>query len=404
MTQAPPELGIDLMSGEFHGGDPFAAFAWMRAHAPVYHDEANDLWAFACYEDVKALGSDTDTYSNAGGIRPKFPPIPMMIDFDAPEHVRRRRLVSAGFTPRRVRAMEDHVRAICDEVIDQVCERGECDFVRDIAAPLPLNMIAEMLGVAPGDRADLLRWSEDMLQSQGSGNPESFEAAANAFAQYTAYIEPVLEERRRTGADDDLVGVLVQAEIDGDRLDQSSLIHETLLLLIGGDETTRHVLSGGMLALQQHPDQLRRLQQDPGGLPVAVEEMLRWVSPIKNMVRTTTRDVERGGRTIPEGSEIMALYPSANRDETVFERAETFDSGRDPNPHVAFGFGAHFCLGNQLARLELRVMFEQLFTRLPDIALVEDGALPRRPSNFISGLEAMPVTFTPAPRVGPVGG
>src|SRR5580658_6637644 len=164
-----------------------------------------------------------------------------------------------------------------------------------------------------------------MLKSQGSPDPGALEGSMVAFTEYVAYIEPVLEDRRRTGADEDLVGVLVNAEIDGDRLDQQSLIHETLLILIGGDETTRHVLSGGMLALQENPDQLKALQQDPSLLPTAVEEMLRWVTPIKNMARTVTSDVEIGGRLIPEGAEVLLMYPSANRDESVFEDAETFD-------------------------------------------------------------------------------
>lgn len=398
MTQTPPAIDIDLMSGKFFGEEPHAAFAWMRRNAPVYHDVANDLWALSRYDDVKAAGMDADTYSSAQGIRPKFPPIPMMIDFDAPEHVKRRRLVSAGFTPRRIRAMEDHVRAVCDDLIDAVCEQGSCDFVHDLAAPLPLTMIGDMLGVSPEDRADLLRWSEEMLRSQGSPDADAMEGATRAFVEYSEYMDPVFEDRRRTGSDDDLVGVLVHAELDGERLDESSLIHETLLILVGGDETTRHVLSGGMLALQENPEQLERLRGDRSLLPSAVEEMLRWVSPIKNMARTLTRDVELRDQHVPEGAEVLLVYPSANRDEEVFDRPDSFDIGREPNPHVAFGFGPHFCLGNQLARLELRVMFDRLLDRLPDLSLAEPGPFPRRPSNFISGIESMPVHFTPAVR------
>ena len=171
VTTAPEDLGIDLMSGVFFGREPHDAYAWMRANAPVYYDEPNDLWAAASYAAVKAASVDTESFSNAGGIRPKFPPIPMMIDFDAPEHVRRRRLVSEGFTPKRVRAMEDKLRMVCDAIIDTVCEEGRCDFVRDIAAPLPIIMIGDMLGVAPDDRDDLLRWSDDMLKGQGPPTP-----------------------------------------------------------------------------------------------------------------------------------------------------------------------------------------------------------------------------------------
>ncbi len=402
MTTAPEELGIDLMSGAFFGREPHDAFAWMRANAPVYYDQANDLWGVASYAAVKQASVDTESFSNAGGIRPKFPPLPMMIDFDAPEHVRRRRLVSEGFTPKRVRAMEDKLRLVCDSIIDTVCAEGSCDFVRDIAAPLPIIMIGDMLGVAPDDRDDLLRWSDDMLKGQGSPDPDAMINAANAFTEYSTYIHPVFDDRRATGHSEDLVGVLCHAEIDGDSLDDDSLVHETLLILIGGDETTRHVISGGVEELLAHPDQVAQLAADPVGLmPGAVEEMLRWVTPIKNMARVATRDVNLAGAHIEEGQELILLYPSANRDEAVFEHADTFDITRSPNPHVAFGFGAHFCLGNQLARLELRVMVERVLARLPDLRLAAArGDLARREANFISGIEAMPVVFTPSAPLG----
>jgi len=394
---ARPE--IDLLAGSFFAGDPFPAFAWMRANAPLFHDEANDVWGVASHRLVKAMGSDPKTFSNAGGHRPKFPALPMMVDMDAPEHTRHRKIVSAGFTPRRIAELTAHVREVCDDVIDTVCEQGSCDFVRDIAAPLPLNMIGDLLGVPIADRPDLLHWSETMLGSQGSSEPTALEAATYAFGEYFQYMQPVFEDRLARGVTDDLVGILVHAEVDGERLDPESLVMESLLLLIGGDETTRHVLSGGMLELQRNPAQLAMLQEDHSLLPTAVEEMLRWVTPIKDMVRTTTRDVTIDGIDVPEDSELMLLYPSANRDESVFDSPGTFDITRDPNPHVAFGFGSHFCLGNQLARIELRVMFEQLLTRLPDLRLATDGPFSYRESNFISGIETMPVTFTPKERI-----
>ena len=402
MTIAPASLGIDLMSGAFFGREPFDAFSWMRANAPVYYDEPNDLWAAASYAAVKQISVDTETFSSAGGIRPKFPALPMMIDFDAPEHVRRRRLVSEGFTPKRVREMEDKVRTACDAIIDRVCERGACDFVQDIAAPLPIIMIGDMLGVAPEDRNDLLRWSDDMLKGQGSTDLGVLTRTADAFGEYLAYINPVFEDRRASGNRADLVGLLCHANIDGDQLDDDSLIHETLLIVIGGDETTRHVISGGMEELLAHPEQHAALRADPGALmPGAVEEMLRWVSPIKNMARTATRDTEVAGAMIREGQEVLLLYPSANRDETVFEDPEAFDIRRSPNPHIAFGFGAHFCLGNQLARLELKGMVERVLARMPDLRLaVARDSLPRRPANFVSGIESMPVEFTPGAPVG----
>ena len=210
----------------------------------------------------------------------------------------------------------------------------------------------------------------------------------------------------RTGArepSDDLVSVLVHAEVDGERLDDESIVQESLLILIGGDETTRHVITGGMLALVNHPDERDRLRADlAGGMQVAVEEMLRWVTPIKNMSRSVTRDVEIGGQQLHAGDQLILVYPSANRDEAVFADPFRFDVARDPNPHLAFGFGAHFCLGASLARLELNVMFERLLSRMPDVELAGTD-LPYRASNFIVGPEAMPVRFTPTAPVGATG-
>jgi cytochrome P450 family 142 subfamily A polypeptide 1 len=395
----PTPVDIDLVDGAFYSGDPFPAFAWMRRHAPAYFDERNGVWGITRYRDLKDVSKDPATYSSAGGIRPNFPALPMMIDMDAPEHQRRRRLVSEGFTPKRVRAGEGWLSQTCDDILDNVCERGECDFVRDIAAPLPLIAIGDLLGVHAEARDDLLRWSDDMLKGQGSPDPAAIERAATAFVEYVDYITGVVEQRRRSGKDDDLIGTLVHAEIEGDRLDEDSLIHESLLILIGGDETTRHVISGGMAELLRNPDQIERLREDPSRLPTAIEEMLRWVSPIKNMARTASRDVELHGQKIRKGDKLLLLYPAANRDGDVFDHPEVFDSQRSPNDHVAFGFGAHFCLGNQLARLELRVMFGKLLERMPDMALASGDELPLRPANFVSGIERMPVVFTPSPTV-----
>ena len=401
MTITPPaDLHIGLTDGTFYGGDPFPAFAWMRDEAPAYFDEAAGVWGITRYADVKEISKDPETFSNAGGIRPETPALPMMIDFDAPEHVRRRRLVSEGFTPKRIRESADGVRTVCDAILDTVCEQGHADFVRDIAAPLPMIVIGDMLGVAPEDRDSLLRWSDDMVKALGSPDPTAMDAAAVAAMEYAEYITAVVEQRRRDNQSDDLVGTLVHADIDGDRLDESSLIYETLLILIGGDETTRHVLSGGMYELLTHPDQFALLAAEPDRRQLGIEEMLRWVSPIKNMARTATRDVELHGRTIQEGQKLLLLYPSANRDERNFDDPERFDVTRTPNDHMAFGFGAHFCLGNRLARLELATMVDRLFERLPDLALATDAEPPKRNANFVSGIESLPVTFTPTAPVG----
>jgi cholest-4-en-3-one 26-monooxygenase len=392
---------IDLLDGSFYVDDPHAKYTWMRANAPAYFDEANGVWGFASYAAVLGASRDPGRFSNAGGIRPDNGPLPMMIDMDDPQHLKRRKLVNRGFTPRRVRDMEPHIRRVCDQIIDSVCERGECDFVRDVAAPLPMILIGDMLGVEPQDRGDLLRWSDDMVSAQsGDASDEMFMKAATAFTEYTEYQDRVIEARR-TEPTNDLVSVLVHAEVDGDRLEHDELVHESLLILVGGDETTRHVVSGGMEQLLLHPDQRAILVDDPAKITTAVEEMLRWVTPIKNMCRTVTRDTEFLGEKLLEGQKCMLLYESANRDETKFEDPFRFDVERDPNEHVAFGFGTHFCLGNSLARLELNVMFERLLARLPDLELAADAAtLPRRRANFISGLESMPVTFAKSQPLG----
>jgi cytochrome P450 family 142 subfamily A polypeptide 1 len=384
------------MSGAFYAGDPHSAWSWMRANEPVYFDDANGIWGVTRYQDMRTCSTDPSTFSNAAGCRPKGFPTPMMVDTDPPVHTRRRRLVSAGFTPRRIAELRDRVAQTCDEVLDAVVGLGECDFVHDVAAQLPLIVVGDLLGIAPQDRPDLLRWSDEMLLSQGGLDKESVEAATRAFVEYQTYVMPIIEARRSSADTSDLIGILANAEIEGDRLDDDDIVFEALLILVGGDETTRHVLSGGLLALLEHPDQLAALMADRSKLPVAVEEMLRWVSPLQDMARTMTRDATLNGVELAEGDQLLLFYPSANRDADVFADAMSFDIERNPNPHIAFGLGNHFCLGNQLARLELVEMFGRVFDRLPDLLLAPGAELPRRASNFVSGLESMPVRFTPA--------
>jgi cytochrome P450 family 142 subfamily A polypeptide 1 len=390
ITEAP---NIELMAGTFYTEDPYRAFAWMRRHAPVYWDEAGEVWGITRYADVRAIGQDPQNFSSAQGSRPNTP-LPYMIDLDAPEHRRRRRLVSAGFTPEAVKVRQPRVRQVCDEIIDTVCETGSCDLVSAIAAPLPLVMIADMLGFPSDDWSKLLEWSDTMLISQGSPDPEAFVRAADAFTEWDAYVRHQIAERRAHGITDDLLGALAHGDIDGDRLDDTTLVYEALLILIGGDETSRHVISGGMEALLNHPGQLQALKDDRELLPGAVEEMLRWVTPIKNMNRNATRDVELHGQTIKAGQNVLLLYPSANRDDP-----EAFDIRREPNDHVAFGFGAHLCLGHRLARAEIAGMVDRLLDRFDDLALATDDPPDLRVSNFIVGHESMPVRFTPTARV-----
>jgi cytochrome P450 family 142 subfamily A polypeptide 1 len=281
-----------------------------------------------------------------------------------------------------------------------VATDGRCDFVWDIAAPLPLLLIADMLGFPPSSYGDLLRWSDDLIRATTADPPpEVAHAGMEAMLAFREFQAGVIADRRAEPRDD-LVSVLCHAEIDGERLDDESVVQESLLILIGGDETTRHVMTDGMLALLDHPEQLALLAGDPARMEVGVEELLRWVSPIKNMSRTVTREVQLHGRTMRPGDQLILLYPAANRDPAVFADPDRFDVERQPNPHLAFGFGPHFCMGASLARLELKVMFTELLRRLPDLELAGEP-LPRRASNFISGPESMPVRFTPAPPEGP---
>ena len=394
----PVPSEIDLLDGDFYAGDPHPVFDWLRANAPV-HQDVSGVWGIARHADVMAISKDPERFCSRHSTRPDAPAVPSLINLDDPQHRRRRSLVNRGFTPRRVEEHAPRIRQIVAELIDAVAARGECDFVRDLAAPLPMIVIGDLLGVEPEDRDRLLRWSDDLITgSCSSAAPEAVEAATRAFAEYAAYHGRVVE-RRRERPGNDLVSVLLAAEIDGERLSGDELLHDSLLILVGGDETTRHVISGGMEQLLGHPEQREALSRDPSGVPRAVEEMLRWVSPIQNMARTATRDVEMGGERIREGDKLLLLYPSANRDERVFRDPHRFDVTRRPNDHVAFGgYGTHFCLGASLARLELRIFFEEVLRRLPDLERAGVGPLPRRPSNFITGIEAMPVRFSPVAR------
>jgi cytochrome P450 family 142 subfamily A polypeptide 1 len=393
----PPNDAIRLLDGHFYADDPHRHFAWMRAHAPLFWDAHGEVWGVSTYEELLRVSKDPETFCSRMSSRPDSAPIPSMINMDDPDHRRRRGLVNKGLTPRRVEAHEPKVRAICNELVDRVAERGTCDFVRDIAAPLPMIVIGDLLGVEPEDRDMLLHWSDDMLAATSvSAPPEVLDRAMRTFAEYADYNRRVVADRRARPRDD-MMSTLVHAEIDGQKLGDDDILQEGLLILVGGDETTRHVITGGMEALIRNPDERRKLARDPRLVPLAVEEMLRWVSPIKNMNRTAVRDVEVAGQTIRAGDKVLLLYPSANRDERAFVRADEFHVDREPNDHVAFGHGVHFCLGASLARLELRVMFETLLARLPDLTLASDAPLPLRPSNFIVGVETMPVSFTPRP-------
>ena len=400
MTQVLHKPDVDLTNGTFYAdGGARQAYRWMRAHQPVFRDR-NGLAAATTYAAVIDAERNPELFSSTGGIRPDQPGMPYMIDMDDPAHVLRRKLVNSGFTRKRVMDKVPSITDLCDTLIDAVCERGECDFVRDLAAPLPMAVIGDMLGVLPQERELLLRWSDDLVCGLSSHVDETvIQKLMDTFAAYTAF---TMEEiaKRRANPTDDLFSVLVNAEVEGRRMSDDEIVFETLLILIGGDETTRHTLSGGTEQLLRHRDQWESLVAGPDGLPGAIEEMLRWTSPVKNMCRTLTADTVFHGTELRKDEKIMLMFESANFDEAVFDDPDAFRIDRNPNSHMAFGFGTHFCLGNQLARLELRLMIERLLARLPDLRLASDDELPLRPANFVSGPESMPVVFTPTARVG----
>jgi cytochrome P450 family 142 subfamily A polypeptide 1 len=366
--------------------DPHPQFRWLREHAPVYWDETADggIWGIARYDDIMEVSRQLELFCSGKSSRPERDSwIPSMINFDDPHHKRRRNLVNRGFTPRRVAAHEPMLRKLTTELLDAVSARGECEFVTEVAQWIPMAVIGDMLGMPREDHAELLRWSDELLGggevAEIADDNERRARQASVMLRYVDYAKQIVADRKARPRDD-LMSILVNAELDGDKLTEEEVLQESLLILIGGDETTRHVMTGGLLALIQHPEQKRKLGADPQRhMLSAVEELLRWVSPIQNMNRTVTRDTELRGQKLREGDRLLLLYPSGNRDTSEFVEPDRFDITREPNRHVAFGgFGTHHCLGATLARLELKVLFEELLRRFPDIELATSAPLPIR--------------------------
>jgi len=310
--------------------------------------------------------------------------------------------VNRGFTPRMVATLETKIRALATEILDGIAARGACDLVREVAVPLPLYIIAEMLGIPRDDFARFHDWSDRLINVAGN-----YEDAAKvmdatcAYAEYGTYLKDIFADRRRAPKAD-LSGILVAAQQDGmlaedeEAMENDEIVMFMTLLLVAGNETTRNGITGGMLALMEHPEQLALLRSRPELIDRAVEEILRWVSPIICFRRTATRDTEIRGQRIAAGERVLMLYQSANRDEAVFADPERFDVTRDPNPHVAFGIGTHFCLGANLARAELRIMVQELVRRFPDMRVAPGAAPERMASTLVSGIRSLPVVFAPA--------
>jgi cytochrome P450 family 142 subfamily A polypeptide 1 len=369
-------------------------YRWLRDEAPAYWNEDSSSWCFSRHEDVTWASKNPGIFSSAGGTRPGGPTNPSMINQDEPRHGTLRKFVSRGFTPNQLKLREAQIRGIATRLIDDVAARGECDFTQEIAAKLPLAMIGDFLGAPIEDHARLGHWSDVMTLASDSVDEGDIQEVAAAFVEYAGYIVELCA-KRRSEPRDDLISILVHSELDGQKLSEEELVHETLLLLVGGSETSRNVIGGAMELLSQHPDQRERLVDDPSLWPRAVEEFIRWVTPILNMKRTVKQDVTRHGQTLREGDELVLLYPAANFDERAIEDPERFDVTRAKNPHLAFGIGSHFCLGANLARLQIRIVYEELFRRLPDIRM-KPGFVPEYPpSAFVRGFLHLPVEFTP---------
>jgi cholest-4-en-3-one 26-monooxygenase len=384
----------------FVPGVPHDYFKYLRNNEPVKLEETDRgrFWILTKYDDIVHVSTHADIFSSAKGVNIEDRMTGagtelMMLNMDAPRHTMLRNIVSKGFTPKMVRAMEPHVRDIATKIIDNVAQRGECDFVVDIAAELPLQVILEMLGVPPEDHHQILQWSNEMVGGEDPEYQTTDERAMSAAMEMFAYAGRLADERRAEPRDD-LISVLIDAEVDGLKLTPMEFNVFFLLLAVAGNETTRNLTSGGMLTLLEHPDQRQKLIDDPSLIPSAVEEMLRWIAPVMYFRRTATQDTEIRGQPIKEGEKVTMHYIAANRDEDVFPNADTFDVAREPNNHLAFGGGGpHFCLGSSLARLEIRIIFEELLRRLPDMELA--GPVARLRSNFISGIKHIPVTYTP---------
>jgi cytochrome P450 len=383
---------IPLHSPDFYAGDPYPAYRQLRATAPVCWNDVTKFWALLKYEDVRFVSGNPATFTSTKGITIPDPALenPVqegnLIFTDPPRHRQLRRLINSGFTRRHVAMLEPKIREIVRGILADVHPDSTHEFAEGIAAPLPTRMIAELLGASPEDWEQFRAWSD---AATGNADPEIELDPLEALGQLHEYFTKLIAARRRE-TKDDMLSVLVNAEIDGQRLTDEDLLNFSYLLLVAGNETTRNLIALGTLALIAHPGECRKLIDDPSLVGGAVEEMLRWTSPVTHMARTATADIEIRGRLIREGDTVVMLYGSANRDEEVFgPDAEEFNVTRNPNPHVAFGCGEHSCVGAQLARLEAIVFFNELLHRYPRLELV--GDVDRMRATMVPGVKRMPV-------------
>ncbi|MBJ69134.1 MAG: cytochrome [Acidimicrobiaceae bacterium] len=386
------DTAIDLLDGEFYVNDPYTAYQWMRSESPAYWDEANELWGISRYDDIVEIEKNKKVFINSdrdkGGYRPNMPADRSIIGLDDPEHSVRRLLVSRRFTPRSVGSWTPHIEGAVHRLLDEAtCENRPVDIVGELAAPLPAMMIGHLLGFPDELWPALQRWSEETI-ALGGGPRYATESGANAVFEFVQACSDLYEEKR-INPSNDIMSTWIEAENHGLRdqadfgLDQ--IISDCLLLLDGGAETTRTVIARSLVELTKHPDQWALLKNG-SDLDIAVEEFIRFVTPIHNMYRVATEDYEIGGRIIRKGQQVVLMYSSANRDPLHFDNPEQLDVARNPNHHIAFGFGTHFCLGASLARLEIKLFFEIFLERIASIKLVSDPV--EMPNSFVYGLSS----------------
>ncbi|MEZ5141680.1 MAG: cytochrome P450 [Acidimicrobiales bacterium] len=387
------ELTGPLADPAFFAGDPYPLFARLRREAPVAWNDDVGFWAITKHADVLSISKDPATFCSSKGILlmdlgRELPEIPgALLYVDPPEHQRYRRLVQPAFAPSRIRALESFVRERARGLLDAVEPGAPLDAVAEIAVPFPLYVIADLLGVPAEDWPLFYRWSELLIDAATVQTDETMQAAV----EMADYFMAVIAEKQAHPRDD-LVSTLATVEVDGETLNEGELMMFCGQLLVAGNETTRNLVSGGLVALADHPDQWRRLVDDRSLVTTAVEELLRWTTPVTSFMRTATRDTEVRGQPVAEGEPVLLLYASANRDEEEFGAdADVFDVGRDPNHQLAFGFGEHYCLGAALARLEGRVMLEEVLARFGSLQLA--GEVRRLESGVIGGVLEAPMVF-----------
>ena len=394
---------INLIDPEYFAqhGHPWDQYAWLRANAPVFwHDEPDGpgFWAITKYDDIRAISRTPKIFSSyeTGVMLPDPDPMGlyaqrlMMLNMDPPQHDRFKLLVSRGFTPKNAPLLRPRIEEIAREILDAAMQKGSCDFVSEIAGRLPSGLIAELMGMPREDGERLYDLTEIMHTNDDAVAPAEVKMAA--VGEMLAYGQSVAAIKRKTPGDD-LATILVNAEVDGDRLTDEEFQWFFLLLVNAGGDTTRNLLAAGLQLLFDHPDQRAKLVSNlDGHLATAIEEMLRFSSPVSHFKRTVMEDTTIRGQVIKAGERVVMFYGSANRDEDVFENPDTFDITRDPNPHVAFGAGGpHLCLGMHVARVEVAVMFKELLTRLPNVET--NGDFERMHSSFIAGIHSMPVKY-----------